>query len=290
MKLVLVPAGEFQMGGHETAEALVKAFSAHKRKPDFFQDEYPCHRVRITKSFYLGQHEVTVGQFRQFANDSGYRTEAERDGEGGWGYVAASGKCEGRRRQFNWRQTGFPQTEEHPVVNVTWNDAMAFCQWLGRKEGKKYRLPTEAQWEYACRAGTTTRYHNGDDPDRLAEAANVMDARGETAFPHVHEMAIPPGEASRFTVPVGRFPPNALGLYDMHGNAWEWCADWHDDDYYAKSPVDDPAGPASGKVRVRRGGGWNSFPLWARASFRNWNSPGTRCLNLGMRIARDVRP
>ena len=169
MKLVLIPAGEFMMGGQESAEELVKAFAAYNRKPEFFKDEYPRHRVRITKPFYLGKYEVTVGDFRRFVDDSGYKTQAETDGEGGWGYNPQTGQCEGRKPQFNWRNPGFPQTDNHPVLNVTWNDAVAFCQWLSRKEGKTYRLPTEAEWEYACRAETTTRYHNGDDPARLLD-------------------------------------------------------------------------------------------------------------------------
>jgi formylglycine-generating enzyme required for sulfatase activity len=145
-------------------------------------------------------------------------------------------------------------------------------------------LPTEAEWEYACRAGTTTRYHCGDAPDALDKMANVADAKGRTTFPHVQEMTIPNGKDRSFTLPAGSFQPNAFGLYDMHGNAWEWCSDWYGADYYAKSPVDDPAGPDSGDRRVRRGGAWNSFPLWARAAFRNWNSPRSRCVNLGFRV------
>lgn len=287
LKMMLIPAGEFMMGGQESAEDLVKAFAAYKRKPDFFADEYPRHHVRITKPFYLGKYEVTVGQYRQFVNETGYKTEAQRDGKGGWGYNADTGMCEGRDIKYNWLNPGYPQTDEHPIVDVTWNDAMAFCDWLSRKEGKTYRLPTEAEWEFACRAGTATRYNNGDDPDALPKVANVIDGKGRTTFPHVQELELLKGDQARFTTPVGSFTPNAFGLYDMHGNAWEWCSDWHGDDYYAQSPEDDPAGPDSGCVRVRRGGGWNSFPLWARASFRNWNTPGSRCVNLGFRVAAD---
>jgi formylglycine-generating enzyme required for sulfatase activity len=287
MKLVRIPAGEFQMGGQESAKELVTAFPADKQEPEYFRDEYPRHRVRITKPFYLGKYEVTVGQFRQFVQDAGYRTEAERDGVGGWGYNPASGKCEGPKPQYHWRNPGFAQTDNHPVLNVTWHDAAAFCQWLSRKEGKTYRLPTEAEWEYACRAGTVTRYHSGDDPATLRQVAQVFDVEGQRAFGHVHQLVIAGDDQRRFPAPVGRFPPNPFGLHDMHGNAWEWCADWYGEEYYAQSPTNDPPGPESGELRVRRGGGWNSFALWARASFRNWNTPDSRCVNLGFRVARN---
>jgi formylglycine-generating enzyme required for sulfatase activity len=230
---------------------------------------------------------VTVGQFRKFTEASSYKTEAERDGTGGWGYNPEIGTCEGRRPQFNWHNPGFPQTDDHPVLNVTWNDAVAFCQWLSRQEGKTYRLPTEAEWEYACRAGTDTRYNFGDDPTGLAKAAKTTHSGGRACFPAVQNLKIPKDASNPFTAPVGSFRPNRWGLYDMHGNAWEWCADWYGEDYYSKSPVDDPKGPATGIRRVRRGGAWNTFPIWARASFRNWNTPVSRCVNLGFRTARD---
>jgi formylglycine-generating enzyme len=288
MKLVLVPAGEFWMGGQESAKELVAAFPTYRRPPDFFKDEYPRHRVRITKPFQLGKYEVTVAQFRRFTKETGYKTEAEKDGLGGWGYDAATGKCRGRDVKFNWRNPGFKQTDDQPVIDVTWNDATAFCKWLSRKEKKTYRLPTEAEWEYACRAGTTTRYNNGNNPEKLAQVANVGDDRGRTTFPHVQELDLPKDGQVTFTVAVGKFPPNRFGLCDMHGNVWEWCSDWYGADYYARSPVDDPSGPDSGTKHVRRGGAWHSFPLWARASFRNWNSPQSRCVNLGFRVAAEV--
>jgi len=287
MTLVSIPPGEFLMGGVEPAEQLVKAYPAYNRKPGFFRDEYPRHRVRITKPFYLGAYEVTVGQFAIFAKDAKYKTEAERDGTGGWGYDAELGRCCGRKLKFNWREPGYEQTDDQPVIDVTWNDAVAFCQWLSRKEGKHYRLPTEAQWEYACRAGTTTRYNTGNTPNALFKAACVLDAGDRRTFPHVQELKISKDGQMHFTLPVGSFPPNAFGLYDMHGNVWEWCSDWYGEDYYAHSPTDDPTGPGAGNLRVRRGGGWNSFPLWARASFRNWNTPQSRCVNLGFRVAMD---
>jgi formylglycine-generating enzyme required for sulfatase activity len=288
MKLILVPSGEFMMGSRESIDELVHAYPDYKYIVEHVKDEFPQHRVRITRPFYLGKFEVTVGQFARFVKETGYKTQAESDGTGAWGYNPALGHCEGRKPQYSWRNPGFPQTDDHPVLNVTWNDAVAMCRWLSRKEGKTYRLPTEAQWEYACRAGTTTRYSNGDDPNRLAQIAKVTDAKGHASFPAVQNLEIPKDDSRAFTAPVGSFPPNAFGLCDMHGNAWEWCADWYDPDYYSRSPVDDPQGPESGKRRVRRGGAWNSFPLWPRSSFRNINTPESRCVNLGFRMAEDV--
>jgi formylglycine-generating enzyme required for sulfatase activity len=284
MRLARVPAGAFLMGGQESAEAVATVFADYRRPAEFFKDEYPRHRVCITKPFRLGVCEVTVGQFRRFVEATGYQTEAEADGLGGWGYNVATGRVEGRDPEYTWRKPGFAQKDDHPVVNVSWNDAMRFCKWLSRKEGKTYRLPTEAEWEYACRGGTTTRYHYGDDPAALVRQARVFDAQGKD-FAHVHKLVLGPG--TKFTAAGGSFPANRFGLHDMHGNVWEWCADWYAEDYYACSPVDDPKGPDTGTVRVRRGGGWNTFPPWARASFRNWNSPVSRCANLGFRIACD---
>ena len=287
MHLVVIPAGEFSMGGQEPPERLVGAFTFCTKGPEFFSDEYPAHQVRISRAFLLGRYPVTVGQFRRFVEATGYRSEGETDGTGGWGYNPASGKCEGRDPRYTWRDPGFTQTDDHPVVNVTYADAVAFCAWLSSKEGASYRMPTEAEWEYACRAGTTTRFHNGDDPERLHEVARVMDTTGRTAFGHVQHITMPP--EGPFTAPVGSFSPNAWGLYDMHGNVWEWCSDWYHEEYYAHSPADDPRGPAvTTELGVRRGGGWNTFPIYARASFRNYHDLVSRCLNLGFRVVREA--
>ena len=190
MKMVLIPAGEFTMGSNDNEDS---------------DDEKPPHRVRITKPFYLGQFHVTVGQFRQFVEQSGYTPS-----------VLVAG--------VSWK-TAFPsQPDDCPVVNVSWNDAQAFCDWLSKKEGKAYRLPTEAEWEYACLAGTQAKWSFGDDGGKLGDYAWFS---GNSRF-HTH--------------PVGQKKPNAWGLYDMLGNACEWCADWYDKGYYASSPVEYPVG------------------------------------------------
>ncbi len=288
MKLVSIPAGEFQMGSQETAEELARAFEAYgKPKADFFRDEHPWHRVRITKPFYLGVYEVTVGQFGKFVSDSGYKTDAERnkDFEGAFGFNAATGEFE-QNKGYSWRQVGFPQGDDHPVVNVSHNDAVAFCAWLSRKEGQPYRLPTEAEWEYACRAGTTTRYYHGDDPEGLSEVGNVADATAKSKFSDWVTIAGRDGYV--FTAPVGKYKANGFGLYDMHGNVWEWCADWYDEKYYEASPVDDPTGPTGGSYRVIRGGGWGVDAWDCRAAYRGGAAVGTGSDGLGFRLARSV--
>ena len=297
MRFRKVPAGEFLMGSDETPAALAAAYPGleNQRFLDLV-DEAPVHRVRITRPFYMGQFEVTVGQFRRFLEASGYQPESVADGTGGYGYNAtydadksASGDAfEGRDPRYTWHNPGFAQTDTHPVVNVTWNDAVAMAAWLGRTEGRRYRLPTEAEWEYAARAGTRTRYQNGDDPLALAEVANSFDTAAAPYWPRFASHASPPNDGFAFTAPVGSFRPNAFGLYDMHGNAWEWVSDWYGEDYYARSPVDDPQGPADANVHVRRGGSWHTWPLYLRSSYRNWNTATTRYPLVGMRLVLEA--
>ena len=162
IRFVLVPAGEFTMGSEESVEALAAAYpDLERRRFEELGDEAPAHRVRITRPFYLGQHEVTVGQFRRFLERSGYVPESVADGTGGYGYDPAYDPSKsargdafaGRDPRYSWRDPGFPQGDDHPVVNVTWNDAAAMARWLSQAENATYRLPTEAEWEYACRAG-----------------------------------------------------------------------------------------------------------------------------------------
>ena len=191
-------------------------------------------------------------QHRRASKASYGAEKGEKQGAYGWN---PDKKRYGFNEKYCWRNAGFEQTDEHPVVNVTWNDAVAFCKWLSRKKGNSYRLPTEAEWEYACCAGTATRYYSGDDPETLAKVGNVADAAVKAKFPNSKFGTIKASDGCVFTAALGSFQPNAFGLYDMHGNAWQWCADWFGE-YHAGMPRDDPTGPVSGLSRVLRGGSW----------------------------------
>jgi formylglycine-generating enzyme required for sulfatase activity len=190
------------------------------------------------------------------------------------------------------------------VEYISWYDAVEFCNKLsesenrqahyqianvGRNEdgsiktadvavtgGKGYRLPTEAEWEYACRAGTSTPFYFGT-------ALNGSDANSNGHAPYG---TTDKGPGLGRTTTVGSYKPNAFGLYDMHGNVWEWCWDLYDKEYYGKSPEADPIGPNSGSNRVHRGGSWRTFAVFCRAAYRDWNSPEHRSINLGFRLAR----
>ena len=167
------------------------------------------HKVRITKGFYMGAHPVTVGQFQKFIEGSRYKPTHGN----------------------SWLNPGTEQGPNYPVVGVTWIDAEAFCRWLSMKDGRTYRLPTEAEWEYACRAGSQTAFSFGDDPKDMAKHGWSKENSGGKRHP------------------VGQLLPNRWGLHDMHGNVYQWVADWYDPDYYRTSPPADPTGPLSGKVR-----------------------------------------
>jgi sulfatase modifying factor 1 len=285
MRLITIPAGEFDMGSAEPAAKLADSF---KIDVMFFGDQYPLHHVRITRPFYLGTCEVTVGQWRDFVKDTGYRTEAEADGKGSWGYDSEKTMRKPEQRwlrkpELTWRSPGFAQADEHPVVHVSWNDAKAFCDWLSRKEKKTYRLPTEAEWEYACRAGTKSRYSTGDAPESLKGYANIADRTANRKFTDWPFTDFEDGYV--FTSPIGTFKANAYGVHDMHGNVWEWCADWYDSKYYSKSPASDPVNTTPATNRVIRGGGWDYYVGGrCQSASRAAHAPSTRYDYLGFRV------
>jgi formylglycine-generating enzyme required for sulfatase activity len=201
--------------------------------------ERPQHKVVITKPFYLGKYEVTQLQWMKVMGDN---------------------------PSYYKRKIG---DAPRPVETVSWDDVQQFIAKLNAMTGQKFRLPTEAEWEYACRAGSETRYHFGNDEEQLGEYAWYGDNSGNR------------------THPVGQKKPNAFGLYDIVGNVWEWCADRYGKDYYKVSPESDPKGPESGKYRILRGGGWHWPSIGLRSANRYYHLPSYSYSNMGFRIAQD---
>lgn len=296
MKFVLIPAGTFVMGRTESTDSLRQAFPAFEAsRIEQLTDELPAHPVEITKNFYLGQYEVTVGQFRKFLEVSGYVPESIRDQTGGYGYnkdydpskTVKKDAFEGRDPQYSWQNPGFVQTENDPVTNVTLNDAVYMAHWLSQKEGKTYRLPTEAEWEYSCLAGTQTRFGVGDDPEVLSAYANLYDQSTAKNWEQWKSFAQKSDDGFAFTSPVGSFKPNNFGLYDMNGNVWEWVSDSYSAQY-PSGKATDPTGPEASELRIRRGGSWHTWALYSRCQFRNWNTAETRYPLVGMRLLLEV--
>lgn len=259
MKFVLIPPGEFIMGSPESEGEIGKY-------------ERPQHRVRITKAFYLAACEVTQKEYGPvIGTNPSFFTKAKH-----WLWTA-----------------GDPQdTSQFPVETVSWQDAVDFCKRLGDKEGKEYRLPTEGEWEYACRAGTTTRYYSGEAEAGLGECAWY---RGNSGTPApVGQKTQRAGGASEVapgsrTYAVGEKTPNAWGLYDMLGNVKEWCTDWYArDEFHKRVLVDDPTGPALGKERVVRGGSWAAIAQYERAACRQATVPDKPGKTIGFRVACEI--
>ena len=240
MELAYIPAGKFLMGSPDTDD-LAK------------DDEKPRHAVRITKPFRLGVYEVTQGQWEAVMETTPWK-----------GKPLAK---EGNRYAVTW---------------VRWIDADDFCQTLTDKErregwlraGESYRLPTEAEWEYACRAGSTTRFHFGDDKGSLKKYGWYRANAKRVGEEYAHE--------------VGHKQANAWGLYDMHGNTFEWCADWYGKDYYGRSLEADPQGPPTGGQRVLRGGCWSGAHSYSRSATRFWSPQGGMSSFIGFRVARGI--
>ena len=263
MEFVFIPPGTFMMGSPESESGR--------------QNDEKQNQVTFTRGFYMQTTEVTVGQWRAFVRDTGYKSEAET---GGGAYVWTGSKWEKKAGSY-WDNPGFSQTEDHPVSCVSWNDVNKFMKWLNRKEGVTYRLPTEAEWEYTVRAGTRTARYWGDNPNEACGYANVHDQTSKriNKFDWTHHNC---DDGYAQTAPVGRFKPNGFGLYDMLGNVWEWCQDWYGD--YASGSVTNPEGPSGGSNRVIRGGSWNNKPRNVRSANRNRNNPDNRNNNLGFRL------
>jgi len=256
MAFVYVEPGSFMMGS-----------SASESGRD--KDEKQ-HRVTLSKGFYMQSTEVTIGQWRRFVSDTGFQSEAELQG---WAWIYNGKKWE-QKKGYYWDKTGFSQNDNQPVTCVSWNDVQKYMGWLNRKEGtNRYRLPTEAEWEYAARAGSTTAFANGRITELKCGHDSNLDAMGWYC-----------GNSNKQTHPVAQKQPNDWGLYDMHGNVWEWCQDWYDKDYPTGN-VTDPTGPSSGSYRVLRGGGWTGIARYCRSANRLRYEPDSRGYDLGFRLA-----
>ncbi len=201
-------------------------------------DESPVHSVTLN-TYSIGKYEVTVGQYKAFCNETG-RSMPEAPS---WG----------------WQ-------DRHPMVSVTYNDAVAYCNWLGEKFGGDWRLPTEAEWEFAARGGNKSKGYTYAGANDLETVAWFVDNAG--------------GQTNS----VGRKKPNELGIYDMSGNVWEWCRDWYGENYYSSSPGSNPRGPSSGSHRVLRGGGWDNLAANCRVAYRNGSTPDGRGSSIGFRV------
>jgi formylglycine-generating enzyme required for sulfatase activity len=247
-EMVYLPGGSFKMGDIQGKG---------------WDRERPVHEVTL-EAFAIGRNPVTVGEFRRFVEATDYKTEAEQEG----GAYVYDGIDWEQKSDANWRNPFFPQDEDQPVVCINWSDAVVYCEWLCEQTGERYSLPTEAQWEYACRAESETAYCFGDDEKRLEEYAWYA------------------SNSKRRTHPVGQKKPNQWGLHDMHGNVWEWVEDWFGD--YSKERQHNPSGPEQGSSRVIRGGSWIFGAENCRSAYRTYGDPGYRVSILGFRLARRV--
>lgn len=273
-EIVVVPAGQFTMGS--------PAGEAGR-----YDNEGPQRLVTIGSYFAIGKFEVTRGQYAAFARETGRPALGDC-----WYHSPSEGKPVNDDPVRNWSNPGFDQGEDHPVVCVTWNDAKAFAQWLSRKTGRDYRLPTEAQWEHAARAGRSGARPWGDNPNDACAHANVQDqtmARVVPAGPgrswgNAHRC----DDGSAYSSPVGRYRTTASGCTDMIGNVNEWVEDcWNDS--YDGAPIDGSAWESGNCARrVNRGGGWNFGPRDARSARRYWRGTANRNNSLGFRLARTL--
>jgi formylglycine-generating enzyme required for sulfatase activity len=298
-------AGTLRLAEHiQPVMAAIAAgkFSMGSPSMEYDRVEFQEYRHEVALSdFYLAEREVTVGEFRRFVEDTGFRTSAEKAGGADY-YNEASGEWE-TAEGYSWRRPGFTQDDDHPVVNVSWFDAVEYCNWLSAREGldpvyrvsggqarwdrsaNGYRLPTEAEWEYACRAGTAGPFSTG-------ERISTAQANYDGSRPYFNNGR---GLFRKRTMPAASFPPNPWGLYDMHGNVWEWCWDIYGL-FYHSGPEGvtpppalsrDPLGAETGAYRVNRGGGWASPGKSLRSAARSGDYPETANSGVGFRVARN---
>jgi len=269
-EMVVVPAGRFLMGvapDEEVREALADAFR-HRSEPR--------HAVEVPR-FAAGKFEITRGQYRAFVADTGHA------GDGCFVWTGAAVAEESKR---GWRDPGYAQDDRHPAACVSWEDASAYAAWLSRRTGKTYRLLTEAEWEYAARAGTATARFWGDNADLGCGHANGADLATATTVPGAGAWPVARcNDGHAFTAPTGRFRANAFGLHDLLGNVAEWTQDCWNANYH-DAPTDGRAWPTGDcTLRAVRGGGWDEAPAGVRAAYRVGSPAVIRVYNRGFRVA-----
>ena len=254
--MILIPKGDFLMGSNESDPAV--------RESDF----KPLHKIYLD-DFYIDKYEVNVGQFKKFVAATGYITDAEKNG-GAWVITISKGGQEGN---ISWRNPGFSQNDNLPVVCLSWNDAKAYCDWAEKK------LPTEAEWEKAARGTDGRMYPWGSEWNPSKCNGNEWDPRNDKTD---HRGGL------NLTVPVGIYPQGAspYGVMDMAGNAYEWCQDWYDENYYLNAPRRNPLGPSTGSFRVKRGGSFIRHKEWCTGIFRGNDVPNIGFNDCGLRCTR----
>lgn len=263
---ILIPGGKFLMGSD-----------------DGDSDEKPAHAVTL-ESFFMGKYEVTNAQFCQFLNEKGNQLEDKTEWiklDGAW----ESEKC--RIIQNDSRFSVAPGFDNYPIIYISWDAAVAYCQWLSNKTGKAYRLPTEAEWEFAAGNGSIhTKYSWGNDNPSGPKGGNVADEALKRNFPK-WDIFSGYDDGFIYNAPAGSFAANDFGLYDMTGNVWEWCSDWYAE--YNKSNDQNPVGPLNGTKKVIRGGGWLGSPEACRVPDRYSGTRDHRGHSMGFRVAMTLQ-
>ncbi len=241
--LIHIPAGSYTMGS-DSGDS----------------DEKPPHKVTIDYDFEIGKYEVSIGEYKKCVTDGGCKQPEWL--EKGNSYNIHTGSSDYYKKMC--------LEDNCPAIGVSWNDAKAYTKWLSQKTGQNYRLPTEAEWEFVARAGSTTKWSFGDDESQLTNYGWYGVNSGSK------------------THPTGSKKPNPWGLYDIHGNVWEWCEDWYSDNY-KNTPKDGTANnKGNKKYRVLRGGSWYNYAIGSRSSYRNWSVPTLSISNVGFRLLRTL--